>query len=1494
MGAAALASLAVAGGLPGSNQPTGAAGQPSTGEPTPQSDDSLPAREVMMIGSSPLEAPGETWGVGTAIAQGHASAVVVRYAEGAGWSLAPPFLDAAGQPLSGFEPDPRALLAGQVTPRGDGVLLGTVPKEAQGESTSRRQVLLVRDPTADEGAFRETAAVPETGAGVLLKPGESLFGEHRAPLTTALEEEAGAHAGALVVPVRSASTGVENGVLHWDGNAWTREPIEIPAGSQEGFRVLAIAATSPSNAWLLARLPAPAGALALFHRNLAGPLPRWEPVAPTSGGVAGAPLEVNGEPVTVTGIGPTDPEILTVTEEGVWIEGERADITERLTMFLKPKREGEGEAERYSGEAHSWCNAPAGSPPCDYRLPELLPRGPSRSFAWADPSNPSGFGQRVITGLNEGVSLRLEGTAFKRVLALGASSSLEVGASFGAAFSNPRDGWLGDETLPVHLTLTPAPSRLAPYPVPFRRALVAVAPQPDVPVGSLTSEALAVGDRGEVARYVPGEGWLPESLVGVGGRLDRPRLRAVAWPTSNRAYAVGALDSQGDPEMWLWRGETGLWEPDPATPLNFRGDLLGIAFDLSNPSRGYAVGQQGVLLRYGKSWTQEALPPELADATFTSVAFAGSQAIVAYRVAHVQGGAHFYTGGVIVNEGSGWTIDHGAAEALGAAVPWAVAGLPDGGAALSAVEGNGTVILERESASAPWQPTAAPYPGFAFEEPGSLALFREGGQLRVIASGSVPHETTLLEVDTPTPPPAGFPPNLIAPYPLPAGGAVLRQTATGWSDEQHERNSAREPPGEYKAYDTVYQPDPISTVLVDPTGTQGWAVGGFVDEVNEALDTADVARYPADGVAPPGVAKAPVQTEGARQATFAIGGNAQCLAPCADRANARIGPDVWLSSALERAGEIPGVRAFLYTGPRVTTGVGHGLFPVDYQREFERYASLLGASSRPAYAAAAATDRGPGNECLFEEAFSGQPCSSESNYYDVPPAVAGNVRVIVLDDSTEVGEPQLGWLKEQLSQAEQADEPVIVVGNANLNAELASGRAAAAAVASALIEGGASAYFYDSPGENVEQPLTVGGKSIPTFGSGTLGYVSVVAAEATSFKGHSGFLLAEVHTQERVAGAHVQRNVAPVTVRLIPDIGELALEAQSGTLLRRSQPGLFAALARRPRSGGVAQRDSSTNESAAYVPIPANCVGGACAGGIFPEYTFSSSRTDFGQFVERNLASPEANAVLVNSKGEPIPDEPRNSKGEMNPTGQFYENARHEPINEKGEVVPREQSGLFCSYNAGTTIVTISAGGLASSLPVTVQAGSVRRPCGTQPLKEPASQPTQASVPPPPAPAPAPTPAPATAPPPVPPPPAATPAAPPLPRPIAHEAPPPFFIQPVLPFLVPALVPPPLPAPANPTPPSGTSAVTSPVEAAQKEEEQEEATESVSNQALAYRAHEHEPSPAYLLGIVLLAAFAGASACRPRRGRRGARVAPATLSTMRAQRRMGGRGRRLL
>src|SRR6478672_7942104 len=284
------------------------------------------------------------------------------------------------------------------------------------------------------------------------------------------------------------------------------------------------------------------------------------------------------------------------------------------------------------------------------------------------------------------------------------------------------------------------------------------------------------------------------------------RSAARAWRTPARAFAVGELG-----QMWVWRGETGLWEPDPAAPRNFRGNLLGVAFDPANPTRGYAVGQQGVLLRYGKSWAQERLPPGVAGASFTSIAFAGSEAIVAYRVPHPQVNTPkgiipaSYTAGLLVNDGSGWHTDAAAAAALGeGGVPWAVAGLPDGGAALAGQNFSEPLVLERNAPEGPWQPTPAPYPGVS--APGSLALFREGGALRVVGSGAAPNTR---ETDFVPPVPAGFPETLIKPYPA-ASGYVLRQTANGWRDEENDRNELTVPPGGYVRYDLPYVPDPTA------------------------------------------------------------------------------------------------------------------------------------------------------------------------------------------------------------------------------------------------------------------------------------------------------------------------------------------------------------------------------------------------------------------------------------------------------------------------------------------------------------------------------------------------------------------------------------------------------------------------------------------------------------------------------------------------------------
>ena len=333
---------------------------------------------------------------------------MVDYTSAGGWSSATAMLDEQGEPLSGFKlAQPEAFrlshpspLAGSMTANGSGALLGTVERSA---SNPERQVLLVRDPG---GAFRETPPAPSEGEQALLKEGERLFGLSRAPMLAALEESDG-RAGALVVPVNGGGS-VDSGVLHWDGSKWTREPIEIPGRSAEQFQVLAIAAP-PENAWLLASLSSeyPPGSVALFRRHVGsgGETPSWRPVALEAGGEAGEPLhaETKAEPFTV----PSDAQaqILTVTNEGVWVDGIRRDAQASATLFFKAQ--GEAEARLQGAWRLIPGSAPAGTASCQHGLPEPLPLSePSRSFAWANPATPEGLGERVISGLPDGLSLR--------------------------------------------------------------------------------------------------------------------------------------------------------------------------------------------------------------------------------------------------------------------------------------------------------------------------------------------------------------------------------------------------------------------------------------------------------------------------------------------------------------------------------------------------------------------------------------------------------------------------------------------------------------------------------------------------------------------------------------------------------------------------------------------------------------------------------------------------------------------------------------------------------------------------------------------------------------------------------------------------------------------------------------------------------------------------------------------------------------------------------
>jgi hypothetical protein len=774
-------------------------------------------------------------------------------------------------------------------------------------------------------------------------------------------------------------------------------------------------------------------------------------------------------------------------------------------------------------------------------------------------------------------------------------------------------------------------------------------------------------------------------------------------------------------------------------------------------------------------------------------------------------------------------------------IPVQVSGLPDGGAAIGFEEGE---VSERNGPGAPWVPTPEAAGGY----PVALQAFREAGLVRAVVSvwpeaGSgvgwnTDREQALAQ------PPSGQAALLTEPYSPASRGYLERQTPTGWRDEQHESFPVPESTSLTGQVDLPREPDPLLAMVISPDGSSGWVVGGETGSRvvfdSKTVQTASVMRYGAGAAPPANFHEVPIPPSPG--ATFAIGGGAECASTCADQSGAGVGPEVWLPAAVARAGAIPGVRAFLYTGPGVARSpeeavnpesrLGSQLTAGGFAREEAAYAGRLrsGSATLPVYPAPTSSDRDhAGSLATFASAFApvaGLPEAELSRgYYDFDSTGVGStVRVIVLDyaEST-LGSAQDCWLAEQLAGARSAGVPAIVLGGRDLGglAEappadasetieiMATGTAAGLATAGCAPSrpAPASAYFFDFHEGNRAYRLSAGGASLPAYGSGTLGFVTT-GEGVTDFVGASGFLLASIGAVDPLT------NIAPVSVRLIPNIGELALEAVDGTLLRRSSVALFRGLARRYLAGSscAGQNPQSGCQGMSpdpYVPIPSTCQGANCATGVFPEYRFSSSDPTVANFVAADPGSSNPHTVLLGSNGKPTAD----------PT-----------------------SGLLCAFNAGTTTVSIEAGGLAYSTTVTVQKGSVQRPCGTVSLGTTTEQPTVPTPVPPPTATPKPhfsTPSSTLPPPQVPSPlPVVTPHPPvasPTPNPIPHAPAQPFIpsfftSSPVLTPIVPIVPPPPPPA-VQPTPPSGTSPVTQPAFSPEPEEEEEAAFDLVHHAA---------------------------------------------------------------
>ena len=158
-------------------------------------------------------------------------------------------------------------------------------------------------------------------AGVLLpaegeEPVEALAeGQGSGAVADAAFDEGG-HTGLLFGPKGPDAV---DGILHFDGSEWKREPIEIPPGSEADFEILAIDATGLGNAWALAAA-----------RRSAGPVGRpagadVRPPKARSGSNAAERDAARRRRCAGQGIAGAAPiggasQPLTVTADGVWID----------------------------------------------------------------------------------------------------------------------------------------------------------------------------------------------------------------------------------------------------------------------------------------------------------------------------------------------------------------------------------------------------------------------------------------------------------------------------------------------------------------------------------------------------------------------------------------------------------------------------------------------------------------------------------------------------------------------------------------------------------------------------------------------------------------------------------------------------------------------------------------------------------------------------------------------------------------------------------------------------------------------------------------------------------------------------------------------------------------------------------------------------------------------------------------------------------------------
>jgi hypothetical protein len=1384
-----------------------------------------PAHDVQLLGALADSPEHEAWAVGFTggaparidgtpleyTAEGN-QLVLLRYTDDTGWGIADVLRLPNGQPFPLLPPDSvggSVFVRGAMAPTGESWLW--VAEEPKDDTQPPVFGLFHRRPG---GAFvLDQSATDALGASLLVPTN---FTNAGAALT--LHSGANGVFGTLVSPAQAVVT----------TKLPTGSPSAVAVNTRLAYGILADGAWSRHDATIPpAYMPTAGDQVTLSAVDASSASERWAAVDvdPQSLGSASLPLRlahVQGDDWTYVSTGLDALDLtgdfagggIAVSTTGLHADGEQVWVGAQTAT----KSDTENIVARYDLGSHttvdSWCEPQAdnstlpASADCRRPLDEQHPAVvPDAVFNTAN--------GEVAVGATTGFVDVFTGREW--------SSEAAPGFSGGGTFSAPGRGWLvGLRGIGRWATDQP-PLPLVTWPEANRSPLTAVAIPPGADGTVKSGGALAVGLDGTALHYDPASGWLLDPLP---SRESHLNLLGVAFSGPTTAVAVGQFGS-----ILRWDGHS--WAEDPQSIALTAAQLNAVTFGANG--EGWAVGAFGTILHYdGKAWAPEDPPAEDAGVNITSVAVAGSEV---FAVA----------GGNLITRNADGTWRRLRADELPADPPPVpgdlrlVSGLPDGGV----VAAGRYVVMERDASGQPFEYAPQPIEGIAV----ALAASRNvQGQLRALVSVAPPALnpfTLVLGNDV-----AGFPPG---------DGELLLETAFGtWRDLSLARYA-----GSGGAGDGVIKADPVLGVAARDGGNRLWAVGGYAGTIDAAgfgtsavlparptgWRTASIWRYDADGnVDPPLLAESRVSIP-AKPGTvsFAFFTSPACRVQCSATLDAQ--PDVNLQAAGAQIASFarePGGPSFAVLGgdargPLDTQAFANGNGALDFP-ELPHLLDSFGTV--PVYAAFGRLDSVRGLDDPAEpwgDAFASAPAPFGSappapgttsvsaggsagavhRYYAFDETKDGaTLRVVVLDNdrrSLEASAPgQTDWLRSVLADATGKGIPVVAIAALPLRGAGPGNAEDGAAVATLLAQSGVLAVFttngltqLDEKHLVPEQPAA-GVPQIPEYEGATLGYQQPA---------NNGVLWYDVS---------VDTKAKSVSVDAVPVIDSLSLKPLQGLDVVRSFTLQFAAIGRRPISSlATTPGNDSFPGFDSYVSIPVTGCGATC---VPPTYRFTSSDPTIGDF------------VVPSGSGSRVP-----------------------LLDVNGKTTASRTSGLFCGFNGGTTTISVTAGLLTYSLPVTVEPGGFGPPCGTvfrqgvNPVvnvqqTHAGDSPTTAPVPPPPAalaaadvtatppvlpppPAPAPAPAPVAAPPPAPPAPA--PAQPPAPAPTPIAAPPQAAPVAAAPAPVPPesglsftpLAPPPVPpTPPQPIPPSGAATAQSP-SAAQRRE----------------KAHKHASQRAYVI-----------------------------------------------